>query len=549
MPIEIRQVAGKVAAHPPGEYHNTRIKAIFTQPTLPKSCIVAIGAITRYDYSSVQVTKPSGFVTAFLNTDDDVELHFWYKEGADPLNEVEMYVGSDGRAAQIMCFELTGVAQSSALDKVNSRSGNDTEDFNTGTTGTITTIGSIVIAAAMNQHPSSSQTGFTGGFSRITETVTPSSDYDSDRNRLTTHALVASSLTSFVLSGRLSSARDWASGIVVFKPGTSGPARFTSKNSTGCTVGTRGNLSVFGPLKSTQAGTALTVTNTVARMGPFNYQYRLRGWDGLLIGSGTKFHVEGTEGLNGWQIRTSDDDLPRGDGALRGIDLESARQILFKMNVGKGRDEVEANMRILFNALVPQRDEDWEMIWRHPGSPLKMIRVRPIDILRERSARQLFVAKQQFVLRAADPRHYSAIPKTVQIPVSPSENAPVYVSVVNEGNAAAYPFITIKGPSSGQINRIELVNLNGLYTFDVRLTLPSGSELKGDMEARVTGTPRSIITLDGASKYGAWQLPRLPFRLEPDPVLPGGDNMLYLRTEPAGADVQCTLTYRDTWSG
>jgi hypothetical protein len=69
------------------------------------------------------------------------------------------------------------------------------------------------------------------------------------------------------------------------------------------------------------------------------------------------------------------------------------------------------------------------------------------------------------------------------------------------------------------------------------------------MDARVTGAPRSTITLDGVSKYGAWQLPRSPFRIDPDPYAVDGDNVLYMRTEPAGVPLVCTLDYRDTWAG
>jgi hypothetical protein len=68
------------------------------------------------------------------------------------------------------------------------------------------------------------------------------------------------------------------------------------------------------------------------------------------------------------------------------------------------------------------------------------------------------------------------------------------------------------------------------------------------MDGRITGAPRSPITLDGQSKYGSWQLPRDPFRIDPDPSGQGGFNNLYLRTTPAGAPVTATLEYRDTWA-
>ncbi len=152
------------------------------------------------------------------------------------------------------------------------------------------------------------------------------------------------------------------------------------------------------------------------------------------------------------------------------------------------------------------------------------------------------------MLLGADPRHYAAIPKTIQIPVSVGL-VPTYVTARNEGNSAAFPQITIKGDPNRTVTRVELVNFNGLYTFDIRANLLPGALLQGDMLSVVTGASRSPITIDGATKYGAWQLPREPFRLEPDPEVDDGDNVLYLRTEPEGAQIECSLTYQDTWSG
>ena len=78
--------------------------------------------------------------------------------------------------------------------------------------------------------------------------------------------------------------------------------------------------------------------------------------------------------------------------------------------------------------------------------------------------------------------------------------------------------------------------------------IPPGAQLIGDMPARITQTGRSPVTLDGQPRYNAWLPPRDAFYLAPDPVAIGGSNAIYLRTTPAGADVACTLTYRDTWA-
>lgn len=150
-----------------------------------------------------------------------------------------------------------------------------------------------------------------------------------------------------------------------------------------------------------------------------------------------------------------------------------------------------------------------------------------------------------------DPRHYSAVPKTVTIPVTPAGASDVLAtSVINAGDIEAYPLIRIVGPPSGEpVSRIELVNATADVTFDVTASIPPKATLLGDMEARITGAARSVITLDGQSKYGSWQPPREPFFIAPDPVAPGGVNALFLRTVPAGAAVTCTLEYRDCFAG
>lgn len=282
-------------------------------------------------------------------------------------------------------------------------------------------------------------------------------------------------------------------------------------------------------------------------MLPFAYQFRLNG---LLVGDNTPYAVNSHEGLYGYSMRTSDDDQSRGDGALRGVDLQSARHVLFEIEVGGTETEVEQLLGVLYRTLAPQRDVDWELVWRHPSQAARMIRCRPVEMPRQVDDTRTKLAPQPVQLRAADPRHYSAVAKRVEVAVTPAGEAPVYTTVTNDGNIAAYPRITIVGPPTGQaVSRIELVNASGLVTFDVQMTLPARGVLVGDMEARVTGAPRSTITLDGQSKYGSWQLPREPFRLDADPFVTNGDNQLYLRTEPPGAPVTCTLDYRDTWAG
>lgn len=529
--------------------------ATFTSPTTEKNLIVVTA--TAGGGGTTTVTGPAGFTLVRDRTVGNLQIVVWYREGAPTVNAVTVTVGAD-RSLQVRALEYSGVAQAGALDKVTVLT-NTTAAPTTGTSGTTAQADELVVAAVANRYASTTQAGFAGGLTRLFESVSPasyglfSSNADADRTRLTVHQLVASTLSSFSLSALLSSAREWVAILLTFRGGSSGPKRMTSTQAPPVLVTAgSGVLSAFGPLRSLLAGPVATAgTASSAKIGPSNYQYLLGGWGGLMIGDGTEYRVESHDGLEGWQIRTSDQDLPRGDGALRGVDLQSPRTVLLKLKVGGEQDHVERLMDALYRALVPRYDTDEELIWRHPGRPLRALRCRPTDLARELSWRETLVQHQAFALRAADPRHYSAFPRRVEIPVTPAGADQVTaVSVVNAGNANAYAVVTIVGPTSGPaVSRIELVNATADVTFDVATTIPARSVLVGDMQAQVTGAPRSAITLDGQSKYGAWQLPREAFYIAPDPVAIGGVNALYLRTVPAGAPVVCTVDYRDCWSG
>lgn len=547
-------VLAQSAANSVCKYQSRSCTASFTDPTSQGNLIVLTAVAGGGNYAGF--SAPPGFVKIRDVSEGNLNLAMWYYQGAPPMNSVTVSMNRD-RSLHVRVLEYSGAAQSNALDQVSVLDDDDDSCY-TGQTGITKQADEVVVSVIANSYASCSQSGFSGGLVKLFEAITPQyygwyqSNDDWERVRCTHHHTISRDFDYFHLRCSLSSWREWAAIIATFRGGTSGPKRMSSKTQKpAVTTGGRGELSAFGPLKSvTQPGLSVAGSSGTAIIGPFDYQYRINGWTGLLIGSGTSFSVESSDGLGGWQVRTSDSDLPRGDGALRGIDLESARQVVFKLNVGQGRDDTERNMDTLLRALVPQRDADWELIWRHPTQPLKMMRVRPTDLTRQRDAAHLLRSAQSFALRAADPRHYSAISKTVNIPVTVDPNDPTIVRVVNEGNVPAYPIITITGPSSGPaITQVQLVNTTALVTFAVSLTLATGSTLVGDMDARITGAPRSIITLDGQSKYGSWQLPRDPFRIDPDPAGLGGYNQLYLRTTPEGAPVTCSIQYRDTWGG
>lgn len=538
-----------------GDVGGTQVRASFSRPTAPGSLIVACLTLTGGLDLSVYFSDSSFTLLRRYDGVRDLKVAVWYRENAPSMTSLTAWT-SAYRGLDMQLFEIRGAAQVNALDKAVFASGDSAHAY-VGTTGTLAMPGEFVLGIVASQYGTTSQGGFGGGLTKLLEAVIPGAwQQDWERGRATYHVAVAATTASRWLSAWLSTRRRWIAFLLTFRPGTIGPARFTATSTTTATrmlrVGGRASLTAFGPLKATQNTTVMAdVVTTRARIGPFEGQIRLGGWSGLLIGADTPYRIEQIDGLEGRTVRTSDADLPRSDGASRGMDLQSARQFVLKVNWDGTRNHIEALREQLYRAVPVMHEVDEEIVFRQPGGELRSILARATEIPRDWSGDEVLVPHQSIVFRAADPRHYSAVEKRVEVPVTVDEGETVtVVGTVNAGSTRAFPRIRVKTPATGeQVTRIQLVNVSADVTFDVRMTFPPGSELIGDMWARATAAPVSPVTLDGQARYGAWQLPRDTFYLAPGPETPDGVNLLYLRTTPVGIPVTCTLDYFDTWSG
>lgn len=506
------------------------------------------------------LTGPAGFTLVRNLSVGVLQLAMWYREGAPETSTIKVRTSAPA-SMQVKLMEYAGAAQTNALGPVSVATSTYGYVVRTGQI-TNSTPDAVIVAAVANTYASTVQQAFSGALARLLDTISPQtwpggSDPDSLRTRLTIHHAITDTIRDYYLAATLTRYRAWVAIICAFKGASTGPTRMASRNGPAvAVVGGRSVLKVFSRLVSADYSSGrltpgIVVTGGVSRIGPAVRQYRLGGFDGLLIGEGTDYRVESVEGLGGWEMRTSDDGLPRGDGEIRGTDLQTARVVTFKVNANseyptdspEAQADVEAKLGTLYRALVPQRDSDWDLIWRDPGQPLKILRCRPVNLLRNLDWRQIIMLDQTFALRAVDPRHYSAAHRNAIVPNTPAgAPAPLVLSVLNQGNGYAYPTIRIT-PTSVPLTRVELSNMTYDLAFAVEMTMPVGSTLTGDMEARATGAPRSVVTVDGQSKYGAWQHPRIEFRLAP------GANDVALATVPAGAPVTCSIEYRDTSSG
>lgn len=552
---DTRQMAGNALATGQG----TTVKVVLDKPTLPGSTVVVIAEGTRDSWVPLpMVLNASGFSQAVDRVEDELALAVWYQAAAPAMSAISVSTLT-GRAFQVRVLEITGLAQSAVLDKVAVNGDNDdykqgSSTPRSGSTGNISQADEYVLGIVANRY-STTQSGFTGGLVRLSDTVTPDTRNEDDykRCRLTVHQAITTQIGSWAIGAQLATMRDWIAAVITFKGATSGPARMTSLDQAPVlnTTGGSGDLTVFGPLISTGQPDVLATDGGSGRMGPFELQMRFGGWDGFTVGEGADVRVSSIEGLGGWDIRTTDGDFPRGDGSARGIDLQTARQIVVEMNFD---DVDQANLedltQQLLAALRPQRDEDWDLLFRMPGMPLQLVRCRPIQLSREVTAEQLLRRDVTVALRAADPRLYSARERSIVVPVTPAGQTVVDVaSAPNDGTGRAYPIIRLSNRDDVNVTAVQVVNASVNVAFEVATVMPPGSQLVGDMPARMTAAPRPVVSLDDQPKYGAWAPPREPFYLAPDPYAVNGVNAVWCRTTPEGADVVVSLEYRDTWAG
>jgi hypothetical protein len=289
------------------------------------------------------------------------------------------------------------------------------------------------------------------------------------------------------------------------------------------------------------------------------YSYR-----GLIFGDGCEILVNSAEGFEGFDMRTSDSDQPRGDGGIRGLDYVAPRTVAFELvawDQGDGDGTTyESAWAAVRSSFRPSRSTDFDLTFKRPGQPERLIRCRPVQLVRneawDRYGRSGY---PPVVLRAVDPRVYSTRVRTGIVPVYSatssgidfplefdedfltSTGTQIEFVAQNDGTADAFPLIRFYGHSSGSITSVTLTNTTTDQELTISAEIVDGQVLHADMEAAVTGSNALVIHLDGASRYGDWALPREAFALAP------GSNTLRYEIEGTATNSVCALTWRDTW--
>lgn len=281
---------------------------------------------------------------------------------------------------------------------------------------------------------------------------------------------------------------------------------------------------------------------------------------GLTFGAGTVFHLNMIEGFEGADVRTGDSDQPRNDGGLRGLDYVAPKTIGAELALiaedvdGSTYEGLWAQVRSAFR---PSRDTDFPLRFKRAGMPERRLMCRPVQLVRgEEYLRFNRVGTVPVVFRAVDPRIYSEAVRSgnatvyattgggtdfpLDFPADFAGGSQTELVVLNDGTAEAYPLVRFYGSSTGTVDGVTLTNTTTGQELAVATPVGSGQILTCDMEAAVTGANRLVISLDGASRYGDWTLPREAFALAP------GSNTLRFQVTGSAADAIGNLQWRDT---
>lgn len=293
-------------------------------------------------------------------------------------------------------------------------------------------------------------------------------------------------------------------------------------------------------------------------LGELQYSYR-----GLTFGEGCEVMVQSADGFEGFEVRDSDSDQPRGDGGIRGLDYSASRLVGITLTLAELEDRdgsiYEALWSSVRSTFAPSRSVDYPLAFKRPGQPERMIRCRPVSLTRsEEYLKFNRVGQAPLVLRAADPRIYSTtvhegvVPLytgpsaagtdlSIELPADFAPGARSEFVATNDGNADAYPVIQFYGPTSGTVAAVALENTTTGQVLSIDTAVAAGSILQADMDAAATAANRQLITLDGAGRYGDWRLPRVPFAIGP------GSNTLKFTVTGTSTNAICRLQWRDTW--
>lgn len=283
-------------------------------------------------------------------------------------------------------------------------------------------------------------------------------------------------------------------------------------------------------------------------LADFQWEY-----DGLVFGDDAPIGVIDIEGLEGFQARIGDRELPRGHGDAPGRHFAASKLITFQLEIMGDSETVQGlvdEVRRAFR-LRSTPAEGLPLRFRLPGRSVERIHARPAGVSRSISHAETLKATPTVALKAADSGIYGDELRNIIVhvfgetggldyPGDYPKDFPAGVSreevARNGGGADAHPLIRVHGPTTGWT----LHNRTTGQQITVGATMTAGQILTVDTPALITPSGALVVRIGNSSRYGDWAHPRDPFRLAP------GDNVLRFTADDAGEETRAVLNYRDT---
>jgi hypothetical protein len=270
-------------------------------------------------------------------------------------------------------------------------------------------------------------------------------------------------------------------------------------------------------------------------------------FNGTVIGDGTPWEVVEWGGLEEFTTRGSDVVAPQLWGALSGSSYVDPRVVTVVVESVNPVDVV-----LLEAALLPPGQASPDRLvsirWKFPNREELKANGRCARRSRARDITTgLGLTRVVVELEFPDPRAYAASPSQASLTVFIAGtsgfdltvgagadrgfelavdsgvnlgfdlvgvSASGLATLVNSGTVDTYPTFTFTGIGSG-LQQWSVTNLTTGQTSTWVQQVNPGEQLIADMGSVATGSPGLPVSLSGVSRYGSWQPPRTPFRLQP----------------------------------
>lgn len=268
-------------------------------------------------------------------------------------------------------------------------------------------------------------------------------------------------------------------------------------------------------------------------------------WHGAIFGENTEWVIEDNiEGLLDYNSRVADQPIPQADGEMQLGRWAAGRTVVLPFVIMGSVLTHAAEREAWLRAFAPDAAHSQSWLAFRAGERVLVARGRMTRRGLETSPMMGRAGASRGVveIKLTDPRVYDGLRglRSLVVPLGEAvgggfdlavEELPLDmtepsggVSVANnQGNAEAWPVIRIRNlDPADNITEFELQNVTTGVTVHMIVTIAPGQTLVLDFDRLMQAAPGPHIHIDGNSRFGGWQHPRVPLTLAPGNNLMAG---------------------------